>query len=133
MHKTYVNCVAFSPDGKRFATGSTDKTVRIWNSATGDLESTLSSHKGAVWNLAFSPDGRLLAISGEDGELVLHDARPPYEARGRLEGMSTPSQAVAFSPDGKLLAAAELGDEPGVSGTVRIWDVPRRKTTSVRS
>ena len=64
-----VNSVAFSPDGRLLASGSHDKTVRLWDTATGALQQTLEGHSDWVRSVAFSPDGRLLA-SGSDDETV---------------------------------------------------------------
>ena len=61
---------------------------------------------GIAASVAFSPDGRLLAVTGEGGRLTLWNARTLAPA-GELRGMRGDSQALAFSPDGKLLAAAE--------------------------
>ena len=57
--------MAFSPDGRLLATSSDDKTVRLWDPATGEHRRTLAAH-GEVTGVAFSPDGQLLASCSDD-------------------------------------------------------------------
>lgn len=56
-HTDSVNDVAFSSDGTLIATGSSDGTARLWDSATGKEVRQLLGHTGAVYAVAFSPDG----------------------------------------------------------------------------
>jgi WD40 repeat protein len=64
---------AFSPDGRLLATASDDKTVRLWDPATGKPLRTLVGHTGLVTGVAFRPDGRLLATADSDGTARLWD------------------------------------------------------------
>ncbi len=118
-HKGPVDALAFSPDGKTLASGSNDKTVRLWDAATGEARATLTGHEDSVSAVAFSPDGKTLASAGENprnpSELRLWDAATG-EPRATLKGHENYVSAVAFSPDGKTLASGS-GDK-----TVRLWD-----------
>jgi WD40 repeat protein/mono/diheme cytochrome c family protein len=76
-----------------------------------------------ISSLDYSPDGKLLAVSGFH-EILLVDAESGVRV-ARLVGLSERVQAVRFSPDGKLLAAT--GGQPGRMGEVQIWDVEKKK------
>ena len=83
-HAADIWSVAFSPDGARLASASIDRTVKVWDVATGDEVLSLRGHTGGVLGVAFSPDGDLLASAGRDGTVRIWDASPrPRPSPGR--------------------------------------------------
>ena len=70
-HSSYVSCGAYSPDGKFFASGSSDMTVIVWNMETGKRVNVHEYGLGFVNDVRYSPDGKFLAIGYEDGRIIL--------------------------------------------------------------
>ncbi len=117
-HRGAVSSVAWSPDGKRVATGSDDQTARIWDAASGQPVTPPLSHRGGVAMVTWSPDGKYIATASED-----HSAQVWYAASGQPVTPPLPHQsavtAVVWSPDGMHVATAS--DDH----TARIWDALR--------
>ena len=108
-HTDSINAVAFSPDRKTLASGSSDGTVKLWHVARRELLGTLEGHSNPVMAVAFSRDGTL--ATGSSSGIKLWDVTSRQEIAD-LEGMAP----VAFSRDGNVLASGSP------NRTIAIWD-----------
>jgi WD40 repeat protein len=122
-HTEIVSAVAFSPDGKQILTGSFDKTLKLWETATGKEIKTFNGpagHHDLVLSVAFSPDVRILASGSADKTAKLWDTGK-VAANAAVKNLAHANlvDAVAFNPAGTQLATGSH------DGTVRIWEVAK--------
>ncbi|HKQ06771.1 MAG TPA: hypothetical protein VJ464_16675 [Blastocatellia bacterium] len=119
-HTDPVISVAYSPDGKLLASGSKDKTIKLWEVSSGKPLGTLQGHEDSVLSVIFSPDGKVLASSSSDKTIKLWEAGSG-KLLSTLEGHGAAVSLVAFSPDGKLLASGSYDK------TIKLWEADSGK------
>ncbi len=115
--KSDITTLAVSPDGKLLASGSHDKTIKLWLLPEGKRIKTLEGHNRSVTALAISPNGKLLASGGEDKTIKLWSL-PEGELAVTLQKHTDTVYILVVSLDGKLLASAS-GDK-----TIKLWSLP---------
>jgi len=114
-HTEDVSGVSFSPDSSTLATGSGDKTVRLWEVNTGKHLRTLTGHTGGIETVSFSTDGSTLASASWDNTVRLWEVNTGKHLH-TLSGHTGGVRSMAFRPDGSTLATGS-GD-----GTVLLWE-----------
>ncbi|MEH2024493.1 serine/threonine-protein kinase [Nostoc sp.] len=121
-HSSDVNSVAFSPDGITLGSASDDKTIKLWNLASGKEIRTLEGHSNWIWTIAFSPDSKTLASGSADKTIKLWNLETGKLTR-TLQGNSDGVTSVAFSPDGKTLASGSASKDM----KIKLWNLETGK------
>jgi WD40 repeat protein/predicted Ser/Thr protein kinase len=114
-HAGAINAIAFDRGGGRFVSASSDRTVRLWVTATGQCLQIFKGHTDEVYAAAFHPRGTRIASAGRDRAVWLWDPASEQEV-ARLPGHTSYVWSLAFSPEGETLISGS-GDF-----TVRLWD-----------
>jgi WD40 repeat protein/tRNA A-37 threonylcarbamoyl transferase component Bud32 len=122
-HEEPVLAIAFSPNGKLLATASADSSVKIWDTANGQLITTLSGHDGSVNSVAFSPNGASLLTASEDNTVKIWNTGD-FKLKTTLSGHSGGVLSAIWSPDSKQVATASEDT------TIRLWETDSGKEKS---
>jgi len=107
--------VQFHPNSNYIATGSSDRSVRLWDCVTGNCVRLMTGHKGTVSALCFSIDGRFIASGGADKKVLIWDLAHGH-LLAELTGHVMTVCSLAFSRDGTVLATASL------DSSIQLWD-----------
>ena len=102
-HEGAVFAVAYSPGGTRIVSGSEDKTVRVWNTETGRLLSTLNGHSLSVKCVAYSFDGSRIVSGSLDNIIRVWDTQSGQIVCKPITELHSRVTSVCFSPDGKQI------------------------------
>ena len=126
-HSDDIRAIAFSPDGTLLATGSVDRTARLWDAVTGAPFAVLDGHSNGVTAVVFSPDGKRVATASGgsfDSTARLWNVVAGGELHS-LAGHTDKLVAIRFTPDGGRVVTASA------DRTARIWDVPTAREVAV--
>ncbi|CDF36531.1 WD40-repeat containing [Chondrus crispus] len=116
-HSAGISAVVISSDGKRVASGSGDKTVRVWDAETGvQIGETMTGHTDSVRSVSMSGDGKRVASGSADETVRVWDAETGGQIGKTMTGHTDSVRSVSLSGDGKRVASGSADE------TVRVWD-----------
>ncbi len=130
-HTRKITSLAFSSDGKTFASASDDMTVVLWDPQTGEQKKILKGHTRSITSIAFAPDNSMLASGSDDGTVRLWNAKTGKQIHTLKGDSKTVSyrdavNAIAFSPDSRMLVSVTY------DRTIRLWDTKTGKLKRIR-
>ncbi len=113
-HSDSIWAIAFSPDSTKLVSGSSDRTIKIWDTQTGQCLKTLYEHTRPILSVAFSPNNEIIASCGGHSVIKIWDIT---EGKSKFTIHEKASYIIQFSPDSLYLASGHT------SGMVKIWDI----------
>ena len=122
-HSGAVTSVAFSPSGQTLVSGSTDKSIRLWDAGSGQSLRTMSGDSETVSSVAFTPNGKRIVSGSFDRAILIWDANSGQLLRTLRDESSASWQtppavwSIAISPDGTRIVAGS-GD-----AAVKVWNL----------
>lgn len=133
-HRFFVRCIEFSVDSRLVATGSMDRTARVWETETGQCIAELEGHAAEVTCARFSPDGKLVATTAYDNSICVWDvttARRICVLRGHV-GDEPGSTSIfrAFEPKVRFSTSGQFLVSTWKDKTVRLWRVEQRASVA---
>ncbi len=120
-HTNRIWTLRFSRDSRMLASGSLDKTVKVWNASSGRRLAVFNFTENA-WPVSFSPDGKLL-VTGSNGAFKIWDLSTALESKDTK--LPSGAKPIAFSPDWHYMASRKG------NGSIEFWDMKQRKPTHV--
>lgn len=115
-HEKAVNTVAYSPDGKMIASGSSDNKIKTWDAASGQELKSFDAESKEITSVCFSSDNKYVASGGKNGIVKLWSATSANKI-SELADYKSAISSVAFSPDAQYVAAG------GEGNNIMIWNV----------
>ncbi|KAI8984486.1 WD40-repeat-containing domain protein [Mycotypha africana] len=122
-HDKDINTICVAPNDKVFATGSQDKTAKLWNVDTGELLGVMKGHKRGVWCAKFSPVDQVLATSSGDKTIKIWSLKD-FTCLKTFEGHTNSVLRVDFLTAGTQLVSA------GSDGLVKVWTIKTNECAS---
>ncbi|MHC5599634.1 MAG: protein kinase domain-containing protein [Nostoc sp.] len=116
-HSDAISSVAIAPDGQTIASGSHDRTIKLWNPQTGKLIRTIYGHSLPVLSVAISPDSQNLASGSLDETIKQWNLSNGQQIRSiKADGYVAWNNAIAISPDNQFIATGSTDK------TIRLWN-----------
>ena len=114
-HEDTITSLAYSPDGKFLASASEDRTIKIWDAASGQNIATYTGHTESITSITYSPNGKFLASASNDKSIKIWDTFSGQNV-STYTGHEGKVTSIAYSPNGKFLASASEDK------SIKIWD-----------